>query len=365
MLFQIDRDSFLDGLTKTVPISEKRTPLPILSHILMNVDESHLVLTATDLEVGLKITSEAAVQEPGMLAVPSKKLYEIVRELLPGQVTVKSTETQRILIESGESVFELAGMDATDYPAWTTGKEVETAQVQASRLLYMIDKTMFAASTDDSRFNLNGILFEKEGEEHIKLVATDGHRLALIHGELGIRPVSNVIVPRKGLAELKRLLESLKGEISLGFEEKNLFVSTDRLMMTVRLIDGDFPDYRKVIPEPSDTIVRVPHSQFTHTLRRVAILTSDRNKGVNIKVSSGKMELKTTHPDLGTARDVMDVEYSGEEFLVIVNAAYLIEAVGVIDTDSVSIEFREEGAPVILRPIPSKDYFNLVMPMRK
>jgi len=364
MLFQIDRDSFLDGLTKTVPITEKRTPLPILSHVLINAAESRLVLTATDLEVGLKINCESTVLEPGMFAVPSKKTYEIVRELESGQITVQSTENQRIQIESGKSVFQLAGMDASDYPAWTSSGEVETAQVQASRLLYMIEKTMFASSNDDSRFNLNGILFEQDGD-NTKLVATDGHRLALINGELGIRLESNLIVPRKGLVELKRLLEGLKEEISVGFEEKNLLVSTDRVMMTVRLIDGDFPDYRKVIPEPGDTVVQVPHSQLMHTLRRVAILTSDRNKGVNLKMSPGKMELTATHPDLGTARDVIDVEYTGDEFIVIVNAAYLIEAIGAIDTETVGIEFHEEGAPVILRPIPSKDYFNLVMPMRK
>ncbi len=364
MLFQIDRDSFLDGLTKTVPITEKRTPLPILSHVLVNATESRLVLTATDLEVGLKINCESTVQEPGMFALPSKKTYEIVRELEPGEVTVQSTENQRIQIESGESVFQLAGMDASDYPAWTSSEEVETAKVEASRLLYMIEKTMFASSSDDSRFNLNGILFEQEGD-NTKLVATDGHRLALINGELGIRLKSNLIVPRKGLVELKRLLEGLKEEVSVGFEEKNLLISTDRLMMTVRLIDGDFPDYRKVIPQPSDTIVQAPHLQLMHTLRRVAILTSDRNKGVNMTVSPGKMELTATHPDLGTARDVIDVDYSGEDFTVIVNAAYLIEAIGAIDTDTVALEFHEEGAPVILRPIPSKDYFNLVMPMRR
>lgn len=364
MLFEIDRDSFLDGLTKTVPITEKRTPLPILSHVLVSATESGLVLTATDLEVGLKISCESTVREPGIFAIPSKKAYEIVRELGSGQITVQLTENQRIQIESGKSVFQLAGMDAADYPAWTSSGEVETAKVQASRLLYMIDKTMFASSNDDSRFNLNGILFEQDGD-NTKLVATDGHRLALINGELGIHLASNLIVPRKGLVELKRLLESLKEEISVGFEEKNLLVSTDRVMMTVRLIDGDFPDYRKVIPKPADTVVQAPLSQLIHTLRRVAVLTSDRNKGINITVSPGKMELTATHPDLGTARDIIDVDYTGDEFVVIVNAAYLIEAIGAIDTETVAIEFHEEGAPVILRPVPSGDYFNLVMPMRK
>jgi DNA polymerase-3 subunit beta len=364
MLFEIDRDSFLEGLSKTVPITEKRTPLPILSHVLLDTTESNLVLIATDLEVGLRIICESSVQESGSLAAPAKKLYEIIRELSPGPITIRSTDTQRIQIESGKSRFELAGMDASDYPAWSAYEEVKTSKVEAARLQYMIDKTMFASSNDDSRFNLNGILFEQDGEK-TRLVATDGHRLALITGELGITLDTNLVVPRKGLVELKRLLESLKEEISVGFEEKNLVVSTDRFMMTVRLIDGDFPDYRKVIPDAGEQIVEAPLSLLVQSLRRVAILTSDRNKGVNMEVSPGKVEFTATHPDLGTANDAIDVEYSGDEFLIIVNAAYFLEALNVIDTESVSIEFHKEGAPVILRPNPAKDYFNLVMPMRK
>lgn len=364
MLFQIDRDSLLEGLSKTVPITEKRTPLPILSHVLMNASESDLTLIATDLEVGLKIICDSTVQESGTLAVPSKKIYEIIRELMPGEISVTLTDNNRLQIKSGQSMFELAGMDASDYPAWSSFEEVETVKVDSTTLLHMIDKTMFAASNDDSRFNLNGILFEQHGED-TRLVATDGHRLALIGGQLGINLAANLVVPRKGLVELRRVLENVKGEISVGFEEKNLLVSTDRFMMTVRLIDGDFPDYRKVIPESEDRIVQAPLLPLMQTLRRVAILTSDRNKGVNMRVSSGKMELTTTHPDLGTARDVIDIDYSGEDILIIVNAAYLIEALGVIDAESVSIEFHTEGAPVIIRPNPPQNYFNLVMPMRK
>ena len=364
MLFQIERDSLLEGLSKTVPITEKRTPLPILSHVLMDATESTLTLVATDLEVGLKIICNSTVQEPGVLAAPSKKLYEIIRELIPGEITLKSTENNRIQIESGKSRFELAGMDASDYPAWSSFTELKTANVSASNLLHLIEKTMFAASTDDSRFNLNGILFEQEGES-TKLVATDGHRLALINGELGFSLDSSLVVPRKGLMELKRVLENVKGEVSVGFEEKNLVVSTDQFMITVRLIDGDFPDYRKVIPESQEKVVQAPVLPLVQTLRRVAILTSERNKGVNMHITTDKMELSTTHPDLGTAQDVIDVDYSGEDILVIVNAAYLMEALNVIDTESVSIEFHADGAPVIIRPNPSQNYFNLVMPMRK
>lgn len=364
MLFEIERDIFVEGLSKTVPITEKRSPLPILSHILIYTSDSELVLTATDLEVGLQMRYNCSVKEPGTITVPAKKFYEIVRELPSGPVSVQISDGSRVKIVSGQSEFQLAGMDAADYPAWPSFENVETAPIKADILLYMIDKTVFASSNDESRFNLNGVLFE-QAEDTTRLVATDGHRLAMIDQKIDVPFTSKVLVPKKGLQELRRLLESLKDEIIMGFEKKNLFVKTDQFMMTVRLIDGDYPDYRKVIPGTSDRIVKAKRADLAQSLRKVAVLTSDRNRGINIQVNSGRMEVTATHPDLGTARDVIDVEYQGEEFLVIVNVAYLMESMAVIDTEKVSIEYHKEGAPIVIRPDPAKDYFNLVMPMRK
>jgi len=364
MLFEIERDPLLEGLSRTVPITEKRSPLPILSHILMEARDAALVLTATDLEVGLRMTYDCNVSEPGTVAIPSKKIHEIVRELSSGIVKIRLTEAQRIEISSGHSDFQLVGMDASDYPAWSTVDEVPTASIQADKLLSMIDRTVFASSSDDSRFNLNGVLFEKE-ENRTKMVATDGHRLALTSQELDLPLENKVLVPKKGLQELKRLLDGLKGEVLIGFEPKNLIIRTPRLVMTIRLIDGEYPDYRKVIPDSSDRIIKVSRLNLLQGLRKAAILTSERNKGINVDVSRNQIEVSATHPDLGMAKDVVDAEYEGEAFAFIVNVTYLIEALGVIDTDVLTMEYLKEGAPVILRPYPSKEYFNLVMPMRK
>jgi DNA polymerase-3 subunit beta len=153
--------------------------------------------------------------------------------------------------------------------------------------------------------------------------------------------------------------------VSVGFEEKNMFVRTDRFMMTVRLIEGDYPDYRKVIPEAGEKMIKANRQKVLQALKRVAILTSDRNKGVNVQVNPGKMEFTATHPDLGTAKDVVEVEYQGDEFAMIINVGYLIESLNVVDTDTISFEFHREGAPLVIRPEPLKGYFNLVMPMRK
>lgn len=365
MFFEIERDSFFEGLSKTVPITEKRSTLPILSHLLITAsDPEHLMITATDLEVGLQMSYKYVVKEPGSLAVPARKIYEIVRELTSGQISVQTTESKRVKIVSGVSEFELAGMDASDYPVWIAFSEIETFSMPAEKLLYMIDKTLFASSSDDSRFNLNGVLFEQDAEI-TRLVATDGHRLALIAEDVKVSLKSSVLVPKKGLLELRRVLENLKGNVSVGFEEKNMLVRTDRFMMTVRLIEGDYPDYRKVIPEAGEKVIKANRQKVLQALRRVAILTSDRNKGVNVHMHPGKMEFTATHPDLGTARDVVDVEYQGDEFEIIINVGYLIESLNVVDTDTVSLEFHHEGAPLVIHPEPPKGYFNLVMPMRK
>ena len=363
MLFEIQRDIFFDGLSKTVPIAEKRSPLPILSHVLLDAGEAQVTLTATDLEVGLQTIHEGDVKETGRVTLPSRKVLEIVRELPGGLVTVQSIGEGRIKIIAGESMFELAGMDPADYPAWSSFEQIKPVAVEAEKLIDMIEKTSFASSSDESRFNLNGILFEWR-EDKNRLVATDGHRLALMDGELGLGLEPSVLVPKKSLNELRRILENVQGEILLGFEEKNLVVRTDRFTMTLRLIDGEYPDYTKVIPKSGDKILTTDRMRLLQALKRVAILTSDRNRGINMSVAPGRMELTASHQDLGAARDVVEVDYKDEEFSLIINVAYLIEALGVVDTETISIEYIKEGAPVIIRPHPVKDYFNLVMPMR-
>ncbi len=364
MLLDIQRDQFLDGLSKTVPITEKRTPLPILSHILLESLEPKLSITANDLEVGLKLSYECNVKEQGRAALPARKLLEIIREMPQGLLTIQSLDNNRVKILSLNSFFELSGMEPDDYPAWLNFEGVELIQLEPEKLLYMLEKTLFASSNDDSRFNLNGVLFEKN-DSKTRFVATDGHRLALIEEDANIAPEPRVIAPKKGLTELKRLLEGLKEQVGVGFEQKNLLVKAEGLMMSIRLVDGDYPDYRKVLPKPADGIAKADRVSFIKSIRRVAVFTSDRNKGINLDISNGKIELSASHPDLGTARDVLDVDYDGPSVGVIINASYLQEALGVIDTESVFFEFHEEGAPVVLKPDTDKNYFNLVMPMRK
>ncbi len=270
MFFDIERDLFFEGLSKTVPITEKRSTLPILSHILLNASDSKLVITATDLEVGLQMIYNCNIKEEGLVTIPAKKIYEIIRELPTGQLTLELQENRRIKIVSGESEFELAGMDGSEYPAWPAVEEMETAAVKSEELVYMIDKTLFASSNDDARFNLNGVLFE-QNDDKTRLVATDGHRLALMDADVSLPVESKILIPKKSLVELKRLLENVKEDVLVGFEPKNMVVKTDKFLMTLRLIDGDYPDYRKVLPAEGEKIVKTNRIKLLQALRRVAV----------------------------------------------------------------------------------------------
>jgi DNA polymerase-3 subunit beta len=364
MLFKIERNLFLDALSKTVPIAEKKSTLPILSHLLLDAYESKLSITATDLEVGLQIVYDCEVIEADRVTVPSKKVYEIVRELAAGLITVELGETGRVRLTSGESEFELASIDASDYPAWSSFEGIKMVALPSRKLINLIDKTIFASSSDDSRFNLNAVLFEQNGTE-TRLVATDGHRLALIDEEIGLALDAKVLVPKKSLHEVRRVVETVQDEISIGFEQKNMVIGTTNFTMTARLLEGDYPDYRKVIPQGGDNIIKLDRLRFMQTLKRVQVLTTDRNRGINVTVRPGRMELSASHPDLGTAKDSFGVNYDGEEFSIIINVAYLIESLGAVETEIISFEYLKEGAPITIRPDPPANYFNLVMPMRR
>jgi DNA polymerase III subunit beta len=364
MHFEIEKDLLLEGLSKVVPIAEKRSTLPILSHVLVNASDNSLVLTATDLEVGLEMVYNCNVLDPGIIAIPSKKFLEIVRELKSGIVTFELSDNQRMKIISGVSVFEIAGMKADDFPAFSKISDAETTTLKAQDLAYMIDKTLFAASSDESRFNLNGVLVEFD-ENATRMVSTDGHRLALVDKDMKLGLKGQPLVPKKGLHELKRIIDGLDKDLEFGFEPKNLFVKTDKFTMSIRLIDGEYPPYRKVIPQTSEMRVIAERILVIQALRRVAVLASDRNKGVSVTVRPGEMEISIIQTDLGTAKDIVPIDYDGDDLELFINVYYLLDALNVIDTEKIVFEFNQGGLPLIMRPEPDKNYFNLVMPMRK
>ncbi|MEW6348382.1 MAG: DNA polymerase III subunit beta [Thermodesulfobacteriota bacterium] len=363
MLLEISREHLMDSLSKTVPLTERKSPLPILSHVLVETTGSLVSVTGTDLQVGLKITHECEVRSPGRLAVPGRKFFEICRELQSPSVSIELEESGRLKIEAGESKFKLSVMDGSDYPLWPSFEGVEMASMPAASLLLLIEKTVFASSTDESRISINSVLFENAGEK-TRLVAADGHRLAMITEEVGLALETRKLIPRRNLTDLRRILEGIKGEISVGFDEKNLVMTAESLCMTARLVDADYPNYSAKLPKQIDKVIKANRLNLIQTVRRAATLTSERNKGVTLDFSPGRLEVVASHPDLGTARDVASVEYEGEGFSTIANAAYLLEALNVTDTEYVRLEFSPANTPIMIHPDGGKEYFSLVMPMK-
>lgn len=365
MIFEIEKDLLVEGMSKIVSITERRSPLPILTHALLETKNSHLSITATDLEVGIKVSYNCLDCEDGICTVPARKFLEIVKELSSGIIKVELQERFRLKITSGRSSFDIAGMDPNDFPAWSSIDDVESSEISCQKLTNMLDKTLFASSNDDSRFNLNGILIEKN-EDKIRFVATDGHRLALIDEEMDLPLTSRVIVPKKGLMELKKLVEGQKDNAQIGFERKNMVLKTEKALMTIRLIEGDYPDYLRVLPTESSKIIIAKKTSLIQALKRMAIFTSDRNKGANMVIKNNQIEFNVTHPDLGAATDILEVEYDNEEEInLIVNVMYMIDAVSNVDSEAVTMEFFKEGSPVKFMSSQDSNFFSIVMPMRK
>jgi DNA polymerase-3 subunit beta len=254
-------------------------------------------------------------------------------------------------------------MDPADYPAWANFEEVVFSVVPTATLVRMIEKTLFAASADETRFNLNGVRVETT-EGKTLMVATDGHRLAFIEEAISLAGSDHLLIPKKGLLELKRVLEGAEETVSLGFDKKNMFVRTDKFLMTIRLIEGEYPPFRKVIPPESDRRLRADRIRMIQALRRTSVLASERSKLLHIDAQPGMIEFSLRHPDLGEAKDVVSAEYDGEQVKLSVNVFYLLEALTAIDTETVRLEFNPEGKPIVLRPEPTDCYFNLVMPMK-
>jgi len=373
MKFSIDRHELQRGLARLQSVTEKRNSMPILANILMVVrkeaDGDHLELAGTDLEVGLRSRHPCEVEEGGALTISGRKLYEIVRELPDEPVRLSSSENSYLSISCARSEFNLAGTAAEEYPTFPEFSPERTFSVQAMVLAEMIEKTMYAASNDEARYNLNGVFLERIEElEKLRMVATDGHRLAYVDRSFGGNIeafAEGVIVPRKGLSELKKLLdEDDSDEIELGFEGNSGLARKGEVILTLRLIEGEFPNYRNVIPEEGSQRLVLERDAFVRALRRVALLSSDRSRAVNLALSPGELSLTSKNPDLGEAHESLEVDYAAEAITIAFNARYLVDAVNALASKEVSLVFKDALSPMRVTPTDDEDTLAVVMPMR-
>jgi DNA polymerase-3 subunit beta len=367
MEIKAKRESLLATLYWTQSIVERRNTMPILANVLFEVVKGSIRVTATDLEVGVRGEVEGDVVKEGTVTVNAKKVYEIIREVPHDLVHIKRLENDWVEIRSGKSVFKIVGIDAKEFPQFPKFDSKALSTTSAATMREMIERTLFSVSTDETRYSLNGVFVEQGDGGSVRMVATDGHRLAFEEKPVGSFGLTKgVILPRKGLSELKKLLESgSDGAVSLGFKENMGLVTKDKIELFMRLIDGDFPDYTKVIPKGNPNIVKIEHDELFQALRRVSILSSERYKGIRMEFSDGKVAISANNPDLGEAIEEIEAEYKGKPLSIGFNARYLIDVLGVLGGDGeIDIELKDELSPSVIRKGGIDSYLYVLMPMR-
>ena len=359
----LDRDAFLKGLQMVHNIVEPRQTLPILANVLLETEAEAVRVTATDLEVGARVSVPAKVGKGGAITVTARKLSEIVRELPAAALTLKVGDNSAVSLRCGGSSYRLVGLGAEDFPAVVPAAPSAWLTVEAKMLREMLAQTTFAISHDESRFALNGVLFVLQPKE-LRLVATDGHRLAVATRGVG-QGLSGItgIVPRKAVVEIARVLGASE-DVQIAITENQFVLQMPNFVMTARLIEGQFPNYEAVVPKAHPGKLLLPRGALMAALRRVSVMAEERNKPVKLLLRAGSLTLSAASHDLGEAEESLPVAYTGEELAMGFNSRYLLEALTPIEKDEIVFEFKDGLSPGVVKGVEEDSDCCVIMPMR-
>lgn len=366
MKISIERETLLLALQAVANVVERRQTLPILSNILLSAEGSEVNLTATDMEVESVARIEATVSRPGVITLPGRKLLDIVRSL-PGQSSlVLEEKDKKVRIQTGRSRFTLSTLPASDFPALGYPAEEMALTLEGGQLQSLMGATQFAMAHQDVRYYLNGLLLEITGKM-LRAVATDGHRLALSEGTLDIEPVAGnrqLIVPRKGVAEIQRLASHVEGPLTLGVSANALRVSGAGQTVTVKLVDGKFPDYERVIPRNGDKTVVSQRETLRSALQRTSILSNEKFRGVRLNFNPGVLKASAHNPEQEEAEEEIEIDYSGEALEIGFNVSYLLDVLGVLQAEAVQITLSDSNSSCLIQAADDPRSRYVVMPMR-
>lgn len=361
MIFKTQKNNLLNGIQKVHNIVSSKAVLPILSNILLDIQDGNLRLTATDLDIGITCVVAVNTQESGAITIPAKRFAEIIKELPDEEVSIAAKKNNLVTIETKTCHFRIMGLAAEEFPKLPEFKDKEVIVIEQADLKRMLQLTSFAVSLDESRYILNGILF-KISKGVLELVATDGKRLAV--AEKKIEPLLNrdlqIILPIKAIHELNRNLKD-EGGLSLVISSNQALFELDGMTLISRLIEGEFPDYKQVIPVSSGNKIKIDREQFLLAIRRAALLSTIDYQGVKLEVFKNKLVVSKSTPDVGESREEVPVEYSGKEMVIGFNPVYLIDLLKNIDAETVEFELSDTEKPGVVR---LDSYLYIVLPMR-
>jgi DNA polymerase-3 subunit beta len=355
-------------------VVEKRSTIPILSNVLLRAADGRLQISATDLDVTILSSCAARVTTPGGVTIEAKRLFDIVRSLPDEDVHFTLQENNSILVESGTAKFRLLGLPAEDYPTLPTVDVTDAYTIPLDELKTMVAKVKFAITHEETRFQLNGALLKVQPNK-MEMVATDGHRMALINFPSGVTGKGKkgtdltILVPRKALDEILRLEGGEEGNVRFGVSDNQLFFEAGDRRLLARMIDVNFPNYMEVISRDNDRRVMVDRERLLSTIKRISLVANERTRAVRFDFAPGKLTVSSTNPELGDARETVPIDYAGVPFFVGLNAAYVMDFLSATDTPSVSLDLKDENSQCIGRPASTAedlpyDYLYVVMPMR-
>jgi len=366
MQFYISREALIKPLQLATGVVERRNTLPVLSNVLLSLHNDELSITGTDLEVELigRVVVQSGSQA-GEVTVPARKLMDICKSFSEDAILEFGVDDGKAVIKAGRSRFTLATLPAVDFPSTEDEQHTFELTIPVKDLKMLLDACSFAMAQQDVRYYLNGMLFEVAGN-HLRVVATDGHRLAMqtLPLQNSLTQALQIIVPRKGATELSRLLADSNGEVTVIFGSNHIRARMKDFMFTSKLIDGKFPDYNRVLPKGGDKIVTADRVLLKQAFNRAAILSNEKYRGVKMLLSSGEMRVLANNPEQEEAEETVSVSYDGEPLEIGFNVGYLVDVLTVLGSEQVKISLADSNSSALLEGVSAEDAVYVVMPMR-
>jgi DNA polymerase-3 subunit beta len=371
MQLTIERAHLLKSLGHVQSVVEKRGTIAVLSNVKIDAKGDSVSLTATDMDIAVIEKTAASVSKAGSTTVPAHTFYDIVRKLPEGsQIELSTNEDgSKVSIRAGQSRFSLACLPIDDFPVMADGEFAHNFTLKSAECLSLIEKPSFAISTEETRYYLNGIYLHTSGNGEgkvLRAVATDGHRLARIEVALpaGADGMPGVIVPRKAIHELKKLLGEGEGDVSVSLSESKIRFVYGNAVLVSKLIDGNFPDYERVIPQNNDKLMEVDCKLFTQSVDRVSVISTEKSRAIRFQLENGKLMLTVSSPEHGNATEELDVTYSSPKIEIGFNSRYMLDMMTQIEGDTAQFLFNDSASPAIVRDTADVGALYVIMPMR-
>jgi len=373
MEIKINRDILLKGVSRIQGILEKRSHMPILSTVLLITKEGKVEISATDLEIGFQNSYQAEIIKPGSITISGKKLLDIVRETTSKNIYILEKDNNWIYISDNKAHYNLSSLPADEFPILTEPEDIIMIEIDGKVLAEMINKTIYSITMEDTSFKLSGVFMEiinKNKEDYLRMVATDGHRLSLIDKkvpklqEIDIK--QGVMIPKKGLIELNKLA-SENGNILFGVKHNNLVGKKEEALIVIRLLDTKFPDYKDVIlPKKEDkkNIIVINRNLLLESMRRMIIIGGDQYQGVKITTGADYLEMVSVNPDLGDVEEKIEIKYDGEPIEIGFNPKYFIDVLQTMDSDVICLDIKDQTSPCLITGEQDEGFLGLLMPMR-